>query len=221
MQDIFQDALSALGIPRDPPGASLFVLLVAFSITVFSTLISRRLLDLDKLKRYTRETKEFQALKLKATKTQDRRILKKVEDNQTRSQKMQRELATMRLKPLMYTFIPLIAVFALMNTYFAASTSIIANVPFSLPESMIFQMGYDCHNIRADGTFQLVNGVELWNIGWNFVDGTWRAVYPQTIADKCVNNPTLHYLPTYIGWYFAINIVIGAIIQKLAGLTPD
>ena len=42
-----------------PPFSTLFVILVSLGVSTFSTLLSRRLMDVDKLKRYTRETKEF------------------------------------------------------------------------------------------------------------------------------------------------------------------
>lgn len=200
MQGIIEEFLNVIA-PRDPPGASIFIILVAISVTLFSTLVSRRLIDLDKLKRYTKETKVYNKMKLKATKSQDRRLMKKVEDNEKRAQKMQRELATMRIKPLIYTLVPTLLIFVLMNGHFGSIDSIVANIPFSLPENIIFPFGTDCFNIRNDP----IHG----------------ANYAPDIVKLCMDNPSLHYRPTYIGWYFAVNIVIGAVMQKLAGLTPD
>lgn len=208
MQGIVEDFLSLIA-PIDPPGSSIFIIMVAIFVTLFSTLVSRRIIDIEKLKRYTRETKEFQSLKMKATRSQDRRILKKVEDNEARNQKMQKELASMRLKPLLYTFVPMIAIFILMSNYFSDASAIVANIPFSLPESIIFPFGYDCYNIRND--------IESGKMSFEGI----TVGYSQVIKQKCIDNPNLHYVPTYIGWYFAGNIVIGAVIQKLAGLTPD
>ena len=203
MQGIIEEILSLIA-PLKPPGSSIFIILIAISVTLFSTMVSRRIIDLDKLKRYTKETKEYNSMKLKATRSQDRRLMKKVEDNEKRAQKMQRELATMRIKPLIYTLIPTLLIFILMNGHFGSIESIVANIPFSLPESIIFPFGTDCFNIRNE----IANPVYL-------------EKYTTETIKLCMDNPSIHYQPTYIGWYFAVNIVVGAVIQKLAGLTPD
>ncbi|KKN31468.1 hypothetical protein LCGC14_0823810, partial [marine sediment metagenome] len=52
-------------------------------------------------------------LKMKGLRSQDRRLLKKIEDNKPRADKMQKELFSMRMKPMMYTIIPLMLVFFL------------------------------------------------------------------------------------------------------------
>jgi len=206
MQGFIEEILNLIA-PRDPPGSSIFIIIVAITVTLFSTLVSRRIIDLDKLKRYTKETKDYNSMKLKATRSQDRRLMKKVEDNEKRAQKMQRELATMRIKPLIYTLIPTLLIFVLMNGHFGSIDTIVANIPFSLPENIIFPFGVDCSNIRYD----LINGDSAQVL----------AAYGEGTVKLCTDNPSLHYKPTYIGWYFAVNIVIGAVIQKLAGLTPD
>jgi uncharacterized membrane protein (DUF106 family) len=204
IEDIFNPFLKPIA-PLTPPGSSLFIIVVALLVSMTSTLISRRLIDIDKLKRYTRETKEFQSLRMKALRTQDRRIMKKVEDNTKRVEKMQRELASMRFKPLLITFIPLIVVFIAMNGYYGGGDAIVGNIPFSLPEMLIFfRVGYNCTGIQ--------NGVENGDVIISDITGAKRL---------CAENTNLVYMPTYIGWYFAVNITIGAIIQKLAGLTPD
>lgn len=120
-----------------PPFSTVFVILVSLGVSTFSTLLSRRLMDVDKLKRYTRETKEYNSLKMKAMRSQDRRLQKKIDDNKPRFDKMQKELFSMRMKPMLYTIIPLMAVFVLMNGYFGSNDAIVAVIPFNLWETFV------------------------------------------------------------------------------------
>jgi len=132
------DFLSEIGVLfKYPPYSTIFVIMVSLGVSTFSTLLSRRLMDVDKLKRYTRETKEYNSLKMKAMRSQDRRLLKKIDDNKSRFDKMQKELFSMRMKPMMYTIIPLMLVFVIMNGYFGANDSIVAIIPYDLWETFV------------------------------------------------------------------------------------
>ena len=123
---------------RFPPYSTICVILVSLGVSTFSTVLSRRLMDVDKLKRYTRETKEYNSMKMKALRSQDRRLLKKIEDNKSRFDKMQKELLSMRMKPMLYTIIPLMVVFFLMNGFFGAQNNMVAIIPFNLPDVLVF-----------------------------------------------------------------------------------
>lgn len=121
-----------------PPWSAVFVVGIALCVSLGTTLLSKSMIDIEKLKKYTKETKEFQKLKMKAVRSQDRRLLKRVEDNESRFNAMQKELMTMRMRPMLYQFIPLIAVFAIMNGFFGSSDAIVAIMPFKLPDVLIF-----------------------------------------------------------------------------------
>ena len=66
---------------------------------------------------------------------------------------MQSELAKMRFKPLAYTMIPMIIIFFSLSSYYNPSTNnpdtLVGNVPFSLPETIIFKFGHNCADDRA------------------------------------------------------------------------
>ena len=40
-------------------------------------------------------------------------------------------------------------------------------------------------------------------------------------AGLCLKNPDVTYIPTYIGWYIFVNVIINGLITKISGLTPD
>ena len=216
--------------PHTPPGSSIFIILVATLVTVISTVISRKFIDLKKLKLYTRKTKEFQKLQRKALRSQDPILKKKVENQKSTSQRMQSELMKMRMKPMLFTFLPLILIFFALNAYYSNPNpfnhpgetipqSIVANVPFDLPENIIFQFGVNCNyqrntaipnKLHIDGP---VNSLDQLNSTQK------QALNGNQVV--CLNNPNLHYTPTYIGWYVAINVIINSVVTKVAGLMPD
>ena len=131
--------------PHNPPGSSIFIILVAALITVLSTIVSRKFIDLKKLKLYTRKTKEFQKLQRKALRSQDPILKKKVDNQKATSQRMQSELMKMRMKPMLFTFLPLILVFISLNAYYyntgTNNQNVVANIPFDIQETIIFKIG--------------------------------------------------------------------------------
>jgi uncharacterized membrane protein (DUF106 family) len=134
--DFITDIL-ALIVSKRPPYSTIFVMLVSLAVSFFSTLLSRRMLDVEKLRRYTRETKEYQSKRIKALRSSDRKLLKYLEDNEAYFKKIQSELTFMRLRPLLYTFIPLMLVFFIMNDYFGTGDSVVAIIPFNLWDNLI------------------------------------------------------------------------------------
>lgn len=189
----FPDQILALIAPKTPPGSAIFIIVVSLGVTIFSVAISRKMIDITKLKRYTREIRDYNSLKMKAMRSQDRRLMKKVDDNKDRFTKIQSELMFMRMKPMMIQMLPLLLVFVIMNAYFSASTSLVAVIPFQLPNSLIlFPIGESILNLSSTSPFY-----DLTKLGGQI------------------------YIPNYIGWYFACSLTFGAVIQKLAGLAPD
>ncbi|MHA2295934.1 MAG: EMC3/TMCO1 family protein [Candidatus Hodarchaeales archaeon] len=196
--DIPNVILTTINLSR-PFLSSLFIFCVSVGVSIFSVSVSRKLIDVDKLKRMNVEIKRHNALKMKAMRGTDNIAIKKYELEKDEMGKLQREMMKMRFKPMLYTIIPLMLVFALMNGYYGAvyvdpetgqpgpdpvtGTRIVAAIlPFPFIESLIiFPLGWNVHN--AAGNF-------------------------------------LYFQMSYIGWYFTISISVGAVIQKIAGLTP-
>lgn len=222
------NSLLGLVAPHTPPGSSIFIIVVATLTTVLSTLISRKFIDVKKLKLYTRKTKEFQKLQRKALRSQDPILKKKVENQKATSQRMQSELMKMRMKPMLFTMIPLLLVFFSLNSYYSNTNAnhenIVANVPFDLPENIIFQFGVNCNYQRQSAIPNKINK----DFGTTFTSITSLSQLNSSQLAKlngnqllCLEYPNLHYTPTYIGWYVAINVIINSVVTKVAGLMPD
>ncbi|MFW9991423.1 MAG: EMC3/TMCO1 family protein [Candidatus Odinarchaeota archaeon] len=188
----------------NPPVSSLFIFCVSVSVTIFSVTVSRRFMDVDKLRRFNMEMKRHNALKMKALRGTDSKAIKKYELEKDDMRKIQNEMMSMRLKPMMFTIIPVMIVFSLMNGFYGsavpgpnANTGAIAAVlPFPVPSIPILL------NPGKNGLISLI----IFPLGWNVKDA--------------VTGAFLYFQMSYIGWYFTISISVGAVIQKLAGLTP-
>ncbi|UCG00533.1 MAG: DUF106 domain-containing protein [Candidatus Heimdallarchaeota archaeon] len=182
-------------IPTKPPLSSVFILLVAFLVSLTSTLVSRKMIDVDKLRRLTRETKKYNKLRMEMIKTADSKLKLKYERNADRMRKVQSELTMMNMKPLMIMFLPMILFFIVLSGFFRFSVengafiegNIPAVIPFALPENFPFP------NFFALGKMAVVPG-------WG--------------EDKV-------FIPNYIWWYFGGSLAFGSILRKVAGLQPD
>ena len=246
MQDIINSLLSLIA-PKTPPGSAIFIVLVAVFTSAFSTIISRRFIDLKKLKLYTKKTKEFRRLQSKALKSQDPILKKKLENQTSANQRMQSELAKMRFKPLLYTMLPMIIIFFALSSYYNTNATnpdtLVGDIPFSLPETFIlFKVGFNCQDERIiiGNYFNTTdyNSVQtaIINIG-SMNESQWLDNYDVQIRSKintnrtetgsgdskivtitpdglvpsaalCLKNPKLTYVPTYIGWYIFVNVII-------------
>ncbi|MFX0118469.1 MAG: EMC3/TMCO1 family protein [Promethearchaeota archaeon] len=181
-------------IPTEPPLSSIFILIVAFLVSLTSTLVSRKMIDVDKLRRLTRETKKYQKLRMQMLKTADTKLKLKYDRNADRMRKVQSELTMMNLKPLMIMFLPMILFFVVLSGIYNFTVengvltegNIPAVIPFALPEYFPFPRFFDLGK----------NVKEL--PGWGNV-----------------------FIPNYIWWYFGGSLAFGSILRKVAGLQPD
>ncbi|MFX0013591.1 MAG: EMC3/TMCO1 family protein [Candidatus Hermodarchaeota archaeon] len=181
-------------IPTEPPLSSIFILIVAFLVSLTSTLVSRKMIDVDKLRRLTRETKKYQKLRMQMLKTADTKLKLKYDRNADRMRKVQSELTMMNLKPLMIMFLPMILFFVVLSGIYNFTVengvltegNIPAVIPFALPEYFPFPRFFDLGKNVKDLP------------GWGNV-----------------------FIPNYIWWYFGGSLAFGSILRKVAGLQPD
>ncbi|MHA1970187.1 MAG: EMC3/TMCO1 family protein [Candidatus Hodarchaeales archaeon] len=147
-QNIIDSILNIIA-PTSPPFSSLFIFFISFIVSLASALLSRYMIDIDKLERLTRETKAYSKLRMQMMKTADSKLKLKYERNADRMRKMQSELTMMNMKPLLIIMIPLMVVFALFSGHYSVkieagqyiSGNIPAVIPFELPPTLIFPIG--------------------------------------------------------------------------------
>ncbi|MHA2223888.1 MAG: EMC3/TMCO1 family protein [Candidatus Hodarchaeales archaeon] len=179
--------------PTEPPLSSIFILVISFLVSLMSTLVSRKMIDIDKLQRLTRESKKYNKMKTEMLKTADKKLKLKYERNADRMKKVQSELSMMNMKPLLIMFLPMIIFFGIFSSMFSFTIENIAQIPtftqgnlpavipIALPEAIILPIGRNAF-------------VE----GWGFV-----------------------FVPNYVWWYFGGSIAFSSILRKISGLQPD
>ena len=127
--------------PTSPPLSSIFILMVAFFVSLGSTLVSRYMIDVDRLAVLTRETKKYNQIRMQAIRSADTKLKLKVDRLAEKNKKLQSELTMMRMKPIAITFIPLMLVFLAMADIYRGNSAIPAVIPFWLPEDLLFHLG--------------------------------------------------------------------------------
>lgn len=140
IEDIMQlpNELLKLIAPSDPPFSSVFIGLVSIGLAFFSTYVIWRFTDVEKLQRYSEIMQEYMQLQKQVLKTADKKLKLKLEREQPRYQRIQSELFSMRMKPLMIMIIPMLLFFVILGGYYNGVTGIAAYVPFDLPERLLF-----------------------------------------------------------------------------------
>ncbi len=124
--------------PTDPPFSSVFIALVSIGLSLFSTYIIWRFTDVEKLQRYSEIMQEYMQLQKQVLKTADKKLKMKLEREQPRYQRIQSELMTMRMKPLMIMIVPMLLFFVILGGYYNGVKGIAAYVPFRLPDKILF-----------------------------------------------------------------------------------
>ena len=142
--------------PSEPPLASIFILIISFFVSLGSTLISRYMIDIDRLAVLTRETKKHNKLRMQSMRTADTKLKLKYEKNASKMKKMQSELTMMRMKPLLITMLPLMLFFVVFSGIYRPTIedgivikgSLPAVIPFALPTDILLHIG---DNLNMEG----------------------------------------------------------------------
>ena len=113
------DFLDLIGTP---PGAMIFVLLLALTTALISTLLTKWLVDTEELARKQKQIKGHQEVKEKIIELAEvdperyRKLRKKWERKDAMFKKSQQGMAMQRLKPTCITFLPMMIIFIILNT---------------------------------------------------------------------------------------------------------
>ncbi|WEU39862.1 MAG: TMCO1/EMC3 family protein [Candidatus Odinarchaeum yellowstonii] len=125
---------SIFEVIQHPPGSALLVIGIAIATSVISNLITRLITDTDQLRRYSKQIRlHKEALKRAEMEGDTKKILQLQRKNKY-IQKITGKIAKERLKPLIFTFVPLIILFFILNGFFTLGGSpiLVAYTPFRL-----------------------------------------------------------------------------------------
>ena len=139
MADIFSmfsggilDVLNALFNPilaldPNPQNPALTVLIIAFIVSLITTIANKYLVDQDKVNESQKKSREISSKMREAQKKGDGKELARLQAEQTEMLKNQNEVMMESFKPMLVTFIPIILIFFWMRT------SAISNLVLILP----------------------------------------------------------------------------------------
>jgi len=108
-----------------PPGSTIFVICLSAVISTLTSLLTRLLTDQRELNRKQEIIKEHQQEKKALEKLKEENPKKYQKDfirwkrREKAVQKMQQSISFARMKPTCITFVPMIVIFAVLNTYFS------------------------------------------------------------------------------------------------------
>ena len=105
-----------LAMDPNPHNPALTVLIVAFIVSLITTIANKYLVDQDKLNERQKKSKEFQRKMREAQKSGDGKELAKLQAEQTEMLKDQNEMMMESFKPMIVTFVPIILIFFCMRT---------------------------------------------------------------------------------------------------------
>ena len=116
-----------LAMDPNPQNPALTVLIIAFIISLITTVANKYLVDQDKVNESQKRSKELSSRMREAQKKGDGKELAKLQAEQTEMLKDQNAVMMESFKPMLVTFIPIILIFFWMRT------SIISNLVLILP----------------------------------------------------------------------------------------
>jgi uncharacterized membrane protein (DUF106 family) len=137
--DLWSDFLAIFGPVSVMPWSAVFVASVAIGLALMSIWATRRFSDTEKLKQDMEDIKAWRERFNEARKTMDPILLQQVQEDQGRIMRLQSSMMTNRCKPMCIFYLPLILVFAIMNTIYG--NSIVAVIPFNIQDVLPFLTG--------------------------------------------------------------------------------
>ena len=161
MQDIWADFLQSIAALLTPVGSmplsAPFVAIVSVLVALLTTWATKRFTDVDQANADMEEIKAWQTKFNEARKEGNQELLEECMADQGRIMKMQGNMMSSRMKPLCLTWIPILAVFAVLSTLFGDTPVAI------LPFHVTFLEGIIGTNVEG--------GFGLNFIGWYMLTG--------------------------------------------------
>jgi len=141
---------------------SLLILGISFGLSTSSSLLSRKIMDVKRLARYSKEIKKFKDLEKHIKETGDKRETIKLKRKQKYIEKITRTVMWQRFKPMLIYFLPFMILFIFLNMTFGNTTC--AMFPFNIAEVPLLNMF-----IRSPWGVRLPMGLPLNYVSWYII----------------------------------------------------
>ncbi len=145
------------------------IILISFCLSFTTNYMTKKVTDVKRLKRYQGEVdkwkqQESMAKKLAEEGTPNRKLMIKVQRKKKYIEKLQRNMATERLKPSLFTFVPYILLFMILSRLIFVFYPV-AVFPFNLGKVPILSTFFAMlGNLRVPNPY--TNGVIFYYYGW-------------------------------------------------------
>ena len=116
-----------LAIDPNPTNPALTVLIIAFIVSLITTVANKYLVDQDEMNEIQAEMKEFQKELREAQKSGDGKRAAELQAKQPELMQRQSKMMSNQFKPMIVTFVPIILIFFWMRT--SASSQIVIILP--------------------------------------------------------------------------------------------
>jgi len=152
------------------------VILTLFGVTgfgillnIFNSVVRKKMVDQDKLKRIMKETKSWQKERMSAMRSKDAARTAELNKKSSYMNKMSMEMMQMNMRPMMITFVPLILIFYLVLPQLFAHTVALSPIPLNVIPGNMFQLTCSAEHasIAGDVCFGKENALYLW--AWYFL----------------------------------------------------
>ena len=118
-----------LALDPNPQNPALTVLVIAFIVSLITTIANKYLVDQEKVNENQKRSKELSSRMREAQKKGDGKELAKLQAEQTEMLKDQNAVMMESFKPMLVTFVPIILIFFWMRTSIIRQASAIARSP--------------------------------------------------------------------------------------------
>lgn len=125
-------------ILESPPYLTFFAALIAFLLTLTSTLTNRRFIDRQLLAEFQKEFSEWRVKMEQAKKTGDKKLMAKLKKDEVRIMQMRAKVSSQQLKVMLITFVPFMAIWWVLIPYFYKPAAFMPlfgakiDIPFSI-----------------------------------------------------------------------------------------
>ena len=173
------------------PTSAWVIAVTSVLLAIISTTITRLVSDVDALKDSMQKVNEWNQRRKKAMQTADKKLWLSVKRDEERIKKMQSSMMFKRMKPMLFTTIPFLLIFAILRGAFPSGPVTEANP---------------------------VTHYYAW-LPFNIGDFPWIGNNPW-FGQESYNGHIFSKVP-FSTWYFITAFAFGSIISRIFGVTPS
>ncbi len=128
--ELLSDLILGISSLLTMPGSTLFIVAVAIAINLLTIYATLRLVDIEEMKAINQVVAQWREKANRARLNNDPILLEEVMAEQGRILALSGKAASMRMKPMCYTYIPIIIVFFALSSFYGAIP--VAILPFNV-----------------------------------------------------------------------------------------